>query len=241
MNETPITDGIVESASQVKDKGSRRLLLAALVLISLLLGIAATATWVAFVDLGNEADKGVVLAEQINEACLDPDIAEKYKNLCSKAEEVKEGGDVIVGPQGEPGPPGPQGPQGIQGVQGIQGFVGDSGKRGPQGFTGLDGPQGGPGETGAIGPQGPQGVQGEIGPQGESGPKGEPGDIGPAGPQGDTGEQGSVGPQGPQGIPGIINVVTSPECANIVPSMSISIAYDSATQTLTLICALPPS
>lgn len=34
-----------------------------------------------------------------------------------------------------------------------------------------------------------------------------------------------------------MNVATSPACGDLMPNMSISLAYDASTQTITLVCA----
>jgi hypothetical protein len=153
------------------------------------------------------------------------------------------------------GPRGPIGPAGADGRDG-ESIVGP---RGPRGFDGSDstipGPQGEPGEDSTVpGPKGEPGPagQGRDGQDGKdatpemvdaavdrycsirgecAGPRGPAGDLGPAGPQGEP------GPAGPQGMPGVIAVATSPECEALLPGMSVSLAYDPATQLLTLVCA----
>lgn len=147
------------------------------------------------------------------------------------------------GPAGPPGASiiGPRGPAGRDGrtVVGPPGPAGDDGDDGDDGAT-ITGPKGDKGDTGAAGKDGRDGkdatpemvdtavvrycsVRGEC-----AGPQGPPGPEGPAGP---------AGPAGPQGGPGVVHVVTQPACGDLMPNMAISLAYDPATQTLTLVCS----
>lgn len=103
------------------------------------------------------------------------------------------GGDTLVGPQGEVGP---------AGAQGIPGVIGPIG---PQGIPGPTGPGGEgtsiPGERGAMGPAGETGIQGQQGPEGSTGPTGPGGPAGPAGPPGPAGADATGGGGGGLGIP----------------------------------------
>lgn len=142
--------------------------------------------------------------------------------------------ETVVGPTGATGATGPNGPPGPAGPPGVDGERGPAGPAGKAGEPGLPGPSGSDGEDGVAGPAGPKGEMGPAGPRGEQGPRGE---TGPAGPVGaDSTVPGPPGPPGPQGIPGVLHVVTSPACGDLLPNMSISLAYDAATQTLTLVC-----
>jgi len=163
---------------------------------------------------------------------------------------VPEAPEVVVGPSGATGAQGPVGPRGPAGAS----IVGPVGPRGPAGDDGRT----------VVGPQGPAGDDGEsvAGPKGDTGEAGRDGKdatpemvdaavsrycsvrgecVGPQGPPGADstvpGPQGPVGPVGPQGIPGVVNVNTSPACADLLPNMSISLTYDAGTQTITLVCA----
>jgi hypothetical protein len=187
-------------------------------------------------------------ADQAASACADPlqrvELAEQgfsCKALEDAAEQVQND-DVdpvlVPGPQGERGLPGPRGfsgPAGVDGEPGPRGPEGPQGERGPRGFDGSDSTVPGPeGEDSTVpGPAGPAGPKGDTGPRGEQGPRGE---TGPAGPQGPQGPAGPAGADGAPGSAGVVNVVTSPECASLLPGMSVSLAYDAATQTLTLSC-----
>lgn len=155
------------------------------------------------------------------------------------------------------------GPRGARGATGLRGPAGASviGPRGPRGLPGKNGRS----IVGPTGPRGPAGADGEdgatiVGPAGPRGADGTPATpaqiraavdefcgqgrcVGPAGPQGERGPAGAdstipgpAGPPGPQGAPGVVNVVTSPECGDLMPNMRIALAYDAATQTLTLVC-----
>lgn len=158
--------------------------------------------------------------------------------------------EVVAGEQGERGATGATGATGPRGrtVVGPRGpagqsVVGPPGPRGPVGPAGesVTGPQGEPGEPGADSTvPGPRGPAGPAGKDGESvvGPKGDRGDPGPAGADSTVpGPQGDPGPAGPQGIPGVIAVATSPSCADPLPKTSLSLTYNAATQTITLVCS----
>ncbi|MEO5664888.1 MAG: hypothetical protein ABIR39_16585 [Nocardioides sp.] len=152
--------------------------------------------------------------------------------------------EVVIG---EPGEAGATGARGLQGEPGADGrsVVGPAGPPGRPGVDGVDGqsivgPDGPAGKVGDPGKDG-QSVTGAKGDTGDRGPEGPAGPVGPAGadstvpgPPGRPGDQGQIGPQG---IPGVVNVTTSPACADLLPNMTISLAYDPATQTLSLICA----
>lgn len=145
-----------------------------------------------------------------------------------------------TGATGATGPRGPAGAPGDDGQDGAAGATGPTGARGAAGPTGKAGEPGLPGATGTAGATGPRGEAGPAGPKGdkgEPGPKGDAGEPGPRGERGPAGPQGDPGPAGPQGIPGIVNVTTSPACSDLMPNMAVSLAYDAATQTLTLVCA----
>jgi hypothetical protein len=144
---------------------------------------------------------------------------------------VPEVPDAVPGPAGAPGARGPAGAS-IVGPVGPRGPAGAAGKSvvGPPGPAGPVGPAGADGDS-IVGPKGEAGAPGPKGEAGAAGPKGEPG------ANGDTGPTGPVGPAGPQGTPGVITVVTQPACSDLMPNMTISLAYDAATQTLTLVCS----
>lgn len=166
--------------------------------------------------------------------------------------------EPIPGPAGERGERGPAGtsivgPTGPSGPRGVRGRDGES-ITGPPGQRGEPGPRG---EDGRVG----ESIVGPAGPRGEDGTDATPAQIraavdefcgqgrcvGPAGPQGEPGPRGAdstvpgptgpAGPAGPQGPPGVVNVVTSPECGDLMPKMRISLNYDAPTQTLTLVCS----
>lgn len=145
--------------------------------------------------------------------------------------------DGTAGPRGLPGATGATGATGPRGPRGVDGPAGKAGEPGLPGPTGDVGPAGVRGEPGAAGRDGKDGAAGERGPEGPAGEKGEPGRDGTDGNDGAPGPQGPEGPAGPQGIPGVVNVVTSPECSDLAPNMTVSLAYDAASQTLTLVCA----
>lgn len=134
---------------------------------------------------------------------------------------------------GVPGIPGDRGLPGINGASGIPGARGPAGRNGGDGVDGSTGPAGSDGsagangEPGSPGKDGANGSDGARGPQGDQGPAGDPGPAGPAGPN---------GAQGVQGIPGVVAVDTSPSCSDLAPNMAISLTYDAATQTITLVC-----
>ena len=140
----------------------------------------------------------------------------------------------VVGAPGEDGEDGARGPAGLPGAA----IVGPRGPVGPAGRAGEDGEsiKGDPGATGTAGPKGDTGATGSRGEQGQRGDAGANGEPGPPGPPGPPGLNGAPGPPGPQGVPGIVNVVTSPGCADLLPNMSLSLTYDAATRTLTLMC-----
>jgi hypothetical protein len=219
-----------------------------------IVGLAIVA--VLFYLLTRDAQKGEAQAERVVQtfadqaasACADPvqrvELAEQgfsCKALEEAAEQV-ENDDVdpvlVPGPQGDRGLTGPRGfpgPAGVDGEPGPRGLVGPQGDRGPRGFDGSDSTIPGPqGEASTV--PGPAGPKGDAGPRGEQGPRGE---TGPAGPQGDPGPAGPVGADGapgPAGPAGVVNVVTAPACAALLPGMSVSLTYDAGTQTLTLTC-----
>lgn len=157
---------------------------------------------------------------------------------------------LIQGPPGPQGPMGPRGPAGPPGLDGKDGAAGDPGPRGLPGRPGVDGRDGVDGAPGSDG----ETVVGPAGPQGERGPGpsdaqvraavddfcGQGRCVGPAGPAGPPGPPGAdstvPGPAGPPGPPGVVSVQTSPGCASLMPGVSISLAYDPATATLTLVC-----
>lgn len=219
----------------------------------LIVGIAClVALRMLYGDASKESDhRGAVIetfADQAAEACADPtqraELARQgfsCKAIEDAAERVEGGGDPVLvpGPQGERGLTGPRGfpgPAGVDGEPGPRGAAGPAGKAGEPGLPGPTGDVGPSGPRGEIGPAGPAGRDGEDGAPGERGPQGEKGEPGRDGIDGAPGPQGDVGPEGPQGVPGVVNVVTSPECADLMPNTAISLAYDAATQTLTLVC-----
>lgn len=146
--------------------------------------------------------------------------------------------EVVIGERGQSGATGETGARGLRGEPGADGrsIVGPAGPPGRPGSDGVDGQS-------IVGPPGPVGRTGDTGKDGQSitGPKGDTGDRGPEGPAGPAGPAGAdstvPGPVGPQGIPGVIRVATSPACDDLLPSMKLSLEYDPATQTVTLICA----
>lgn len=200
-------------------------------------------------------------ADQAAEACSDPvqrvRLAEQgfsCQAIEDAARKVEDGSVPVLvpGPQGErgltgprgfPGPagidgePGPRGAAGPPGKAGEPGLPGPTGPTGPTGEPGARGEAGAPGAAGKDGIDGEDGAPGDRGPAGERGEKGEPGRGGIDGAAGPQGEPGPPGPAGPQGIPGVVDVVTSPECSDLAPNMTVSLAYDAATQTLTLACS----
>jgi collagen triple helix repeat protein len=144
------------------------------------------------------------LADQVQEACADPEAREKLpKTMCDKADEVSRAPiPAVPGPRGAPGQ---EGEPGVPGVAGTPGAPGDAGPRGASGTPGERGDTGATGAAGAAGPKGDKGdagQQGTAGPAGSSGPAGPKGDQGVAGPKGDPGDKGDPGEQGPQGEPG---------------------------------------
>ncbi len=173
---------------------------------------------------------------------------DRLKDAGEQPVTVPEATEPVAGPAGSTGPQGERGATGPRGPVGPAGesIVGPRGERGPRGFDGSDSTLPGPvGPAGSNGQQGPKGDPGEMGPAGVKGDTGATGDRGPAGEQGPRGEQGAPGPQGdpgpagpagPQGIPGVVTVTTSPACSDLLPNMSVSLAYDAGTQTLSLIC-----
>lgn len=195
--------------------------------------------------------------DQVLAECEGPDLSAREQRFCLRAERAAEAVEnddltLIPGPRGERGPVGPPGADGRDGEPGATGprgatgpagkagepgLPGPTGPAGDRGLTGTPGADGRDGQDGAQGPQGEPGPAGDQGPRGEQGPQGAPGAAGPAGPPGNTGPAGPAGPAGPQGIPGVINVATSPACGDLMPNMTVSLSYDAATQTLTLVCA----
>lgn len=151
--------------------------------------IALVASIIAMVYAYNSATKqvsaGQDLAEQVRIACERGQLpVTDSRQLCDQADEVAEGAEPIIGPQG---PSGPQGPQGPPGAPGVAGQPGEDGRDGERGRDGREGP---------AGPRGPAGRDGEPGPAGDPGPSGPPGPAGPSGPPGPEGQGGSQGPAG---------------------------------------------
>lgn len=147
--------------------------------------------------------------------------------------------------QGERGPVGPAG-ESIVGPRGPAGRDGQSivGPRGPRGFAGSDSTiPGPPGDAGAASTvPGPKGDPGPPGKDGKDGTDATPEMVDAAvsrycSVRGEcVGPQGPAGQQGPQGGPGVVRVVTDDSCLG-PPIVKVALAYDAATQTLTLVCA----
>lgn len=228
-------------------------------IVTLCLLIAMVGLVVAFFHISSRLDESTSDVDALADynASQDSTIAAQQTALDRANKRLREAGkapvevpdqpEPIPGPAGEPGADGDPGPRGPAGADGVS-IVGPRGPVGPAGETGPPGSDGLPGKAGAPGPAGPAGAAGKdstvAGPKGETGARGEQGPPGPAGadssvpgPQGERGPAGPAGPPGPQGIPGVINVTTSPGCADPLPKVSISLAYDAATQTLTLVCS----
>ena len=203
-------------------------------IISIVAAILAISTVLALAWGWNKSqesvDAGQQLAQIIDEACDDPDVAQELGSACPRAAEVKKNDPDplpipgIQGPEGPEGPPGPVGPPGLS-ITGPRGPAGQSiiGPRGPVGQDGRNGES----VVGPEGPEGDDGVDGSDGADGSDGTAGrgvrnmrltESGDviveytdgttqnfgplIGPRGPEGPAGPQGEAGAPGPDGPPG---------------------------------------
>jgi hypothetical protein len=145
---------------------------------------AQVQTGVAVAERDATAVQAKSLADQIKEACNDPDARDQVPQAaCIKADAVSNNPIPAV-----PGSPGPRGQQGPEGVPGVPGSAGDPGTPGALGNQGSRGDQGSKGD---------QGIPGLKGDQGEQGDKGDQGAKGDQGTQGAQGDQGSIGPAGP--------------------------------------------
>lgn len=203
-------------------------------IISVVAAILAISTVLALAWGWNKSQESVrsgqQLAQIIDEACDDPDVASELGDACPRAAEVKKDDPdplPLPGIQGPEGPPGPVGPPGLS-ITGPRGPAGESiiGPRGPAGPNGRNGQS----VTGPEGPDGSDGVDGSDGSDGTDGTDGsdgrgvrnmrltESGDViveytdgttqnfgplvGPRGPEGPAGPQGEAGAPGPDGAPG---------------------------------------
>jgi len=163
---TPNRDELqAQAATRGKDHNSRRLLL----LLSIVLVLSLITCGIGGVLLWNEkqaqALAGKDLAIKVQQACVDPALANDLGKLCSEAERVEE--KIKAGPQGPPGIAGPQGPSGSDGVDGADGADGKNGKNGRDGVDGVDGEDGAPGPAGPAGPSGQDGKDGQDGQPGQ--------------------------------------------------------------------------
>lgn len=186
---------------------------------ALALFIVACLGWIIFQQYSTqqEADEAATsanaLANQVEQACAEGSVKVDGRDICKKAQQVKNNVDQSqAGPAGPPGPrglPGPRstvpGPAGTPGGDGQDSDV--PGPAGDQGLPGEDsevpGPAGQPGDpgedskvpgpAGAPGSIGQPGQDGKPGARGEPGAKGEKGDTGPPGAKGNPGEKGSNG------------------------------------------------
>lgn len=202
----------------------RGLVLAAWLVGLAAVGIVAWMLWL-LIGLQDRADEGEQARVALQEAntVQDSTIAAQQQALEAANRRLTNAGEQPVPvpemPEPVPGPPGEVGERGPAGPPGAS-IVGPRGLRGLAGVDGKDGKS-------IVGPAGPPGVDGKDGAAGQPGPQGPAGPAGPVGPRGE---------QGPQGIPGVVAVETDPACETF-PIRAVSLAYDPATQTITLRCS----
>lgn len=142
------------------------------------------------------------LADQVAEACrLGQVIGPDGRNLCDRAEEVRQDSPLT------PGTPGTDGEDGQPGTPGGPGTPGTPGTDGTNGQDGAEGQPGGPGNDGADGEPGTPGADAT----------GTPGAPGTNGTDGSPGANGTNGQDGAPGAPGRGIVSTEPDgCYRVV-------------------------
>lgn len=216
---------VEESASESKEHNKRVLLGVLVALGGLSLIISAIAAYMAYTPVQDAAKRGTSLAEQVQQACEDPNVdTRELGDLCKNADKVVDKApEAAQGPPGEPGVPGEPGPppSPAQVQNAVALYCQQRGNcRGPQGqdatpnqvaeavasycnargeCRGPGGSDGSDGQDGATGPQGPPPTSGQVA-QAVAEYCSTRGNC--QGPQGEQGPQGPPGPEGPQGQQG---------------------------------------
>ena len=230
---------IVEEGAAVKDRGSRRILAAILVVLIICMFLMIWSAIGVYKAVKDTADAGADLAVQVRKACADPSIDVPPEIDCGKADEViDEAPEVIQGEPGEDGPP----PSDAQVALAVANYCSDGS---------CDGQNATQAQVSAAvamycnnrgqcrGPEGEEGQDGADGEDGQDAPPPSDSQVasavagycstrndcrGPAGEPGKPGQDGSPG-----------DVVTGGECTFNGPG-SITITIMTATGPTTFQC-----
>lgn len=177
------------------------------VIAALLAVVAAVAFWYAYSNTRDQAEAGTSLAQQVRDACSNPEKASKdLSPLCDNADSVVKSGETvgIKGDKGDPGDPGLPGEQGpppsdAQVSQAVALYC--AGGR-------CDGSDGRNATTDQVA----EAVALYCNSQGEC--RGPEGRAGPEGQDGATGNPGATGPQGPPPSDAQVQAAVSTYCSN---------------------------